>query len=161
MPRVTYRRNPAVGPINHLHSLGYRFRPALQGRSVRVAAQGKTERTADFPHSLLSEVSYAPAQALLGDGHCIVKIHGAGCLHTVFFIQPDFRRNSSNCRRNRRNRRRRQVPKRAVPGQYQHRPGLVWRSKAVKPNVAPRYSSGQIASASQPDRSAESLGLAS
>ena len=40
-------------------------------------------------------------------------------------------------------------------------PGLVRKSKTVKPNIAPGYSSGQIASRSQQDNSAQSFGLAS
>jgi hypothetical protein len=64
-------------------------------------------------------------------------------------------------RGDRRNRRLRQVSKGAVAGQHDNRHRFVRRSKTVEPNIAPRYYSGQIASASQLDRSIESLGLAS
>lgn len=53
-----------------------------------------------------------------------------------------------------------QVSQGAVAGQHNHRPCFVRRSKTVKPNIASCYSSGQIASDSQRDRSLESLGLA-
>jgi hypothetical protein len=50
--------------------------------SVRVAAERKTQRSTYFLHSLWSEVRYALAQALLRNRDCIVKIYGAGSLHT-------------------------------------------------------------------------------
>ncbi len=128
---------------------------------VRVAAQGKTQRGANLFHSLGSEVRHTPAQALLRHRHRVMKIHRARALHTIFFVQPHFRGNASDAGRDRCDRRRRQVTKCTVARQHDDWPCLVRRSKTVQPNVAPRYSFGQIASASHPDRPPDSVGLPS
>jgi hypothetical protein len=130
-------------------------------RSLSVAAERETQCATYFRHSVGREAGYALTQALLRDGHRIVKIHGTERLHAIFFIQPHFRGNASDCRGDRRHRRCRQVSKGAIAGQHDNRPGFVRRGEAVKPNIAPRYSSGQIASASQVDRLLEPLGAAS
>jgi hypothetical protein len=131
------------------------------GRLVRVAAQGKTQGCANLFHSPWREVSHTLTQALLRHSDSIVKIHRAGALNTIFFVQPHFRGNPSDAGRDRRNRRRGQVSKGAIAGQHYGPSSFVRSSKTVEPNVAPGYSSGQIASVSQPDRFPESLGPAS
>jgi len=91
----------------------------------------------------------------------MVKIHGTRRLHAIFFIQPHFRGNPSDGGGDRRNGRRGQVSEGAVAGQHNYRPGFVRWRKTVKPNIAALYSAGQLASASQPEKSFESCGLAS
>ena len=130
-------------------------------RSLSVAAKGETQRATYFRHAVGSEAGYALTQAQLRDGHGIVKIHGTGRLHAIFFIQSHFRGNASDRRGDGRHRRCRQVSKGAIAGQHDNRPGFVRRGKTVKPNIAPRYSSGQLASASQVDRLLKPFGVAS
>jgi len=132
-------------------------RPKADGL-VRVAAQGKTQGCAHLLHSQWSEVSDTLTQALLRHGYRVVEIHGARPLHTIFLVQPHFGGNPSDAGRDRRNRRCGQVFKGAIAGQYYDWPSLVRRSKTVKPDVASSYSSGQIASASHPDRFPDSRG---
>jgi len=127
------------------------------GGLLFVAAQGKSHGGTDFLHSRVSKLRDTPAQALLRYSHQIVKVDGAGALQAVAFIQPHFRRNAANGGSDGRHGRGRQVVECAVAGQYNHWPGFARRSKTVKPHIASGYSSGQIASASQPDGAPESL----
>jgi hypothetical protein len=128
---------------------------------VRIAAERKTEGLTYLVHSPGRQVSQILTQPLLRYGYHIVKIHRARALHTIMFVQHDFRGNTSDARRDWCDSCRRQVLKSSVAAQYYDRPGLVRRRKTVKSNVAPGYSSGQIASASQADKFSESLGPAS
>ena len=131
------------------------------GRLVGVATQRKPQSGADLLHTRHSKVSNALAQALLRHGYRVVKIYRARALHAVLFVQPHFGWHSSDAGRDRSDRRGGHIPKGAVAGKYYDWPRFVRRSKAVKPNIAPSYSSGQIASASHPDNSPDSPGTAS
>ena len=136
-------------------SEGSRTRSPSAAVSLR-RSPGKNAGRRIPPSFVVEKVRHALTQTLLRYGYRIVKIHRTRGLHAVFFVQPHFRRNPSDGGRDRRDRRRGQVSESAVAGKYYDWPGFVRRSKTVKPNVAPGYSSGQIASASQPDRSPES-----
>jgi hypothetical protein len=93
--------------------------PRAEGAQlIRVAAQGKTQRSANLLHPRGSEVSHTPAQALLRHRHRVMKIHRTRALHTILFVQPNFGGNASDAGRNRCDRCRGQVTKCAVAGQH-------------------------------------------
>src|SRR5579864_2579805 len=57
----------------------------------RIASKRKPQRRTDLVHPPWAELRDAFPQALLRNCRGIVKIHRAGTLHAIVFIQGDFR----------------------------------------------------------------------
>jgi hypothetical protein len=68
--------------------------PALQ--TSPFATKRESERGTNLAHAPWTELGQAAADALLRDGHDIVKIGGAGLPHAVFDSKGDFGRDASD-----------------------------------------------------------------
>lgn len=82
----------------------------LLGITAKRKAQGRT----DLTHAPLPQPCHAFSQALLRDGHRIVKIDDTAAFHTVCFIKEDFGWHSTDGGCDRSHSDRRQVANRTV-----------------------------------------------
>lgn len=124
--------------------------PTVQGGlGHAVAAETEAQRCANFRHFGGTELCDSLSNAVLADGHHIVKIHRAVGFHAIVFREANFGRHTANRRRDRRHRNSGKIRNGAITGENQDGPFLVRRSEVVKPNVPSGYSAGHTASASQ------------
>ncbi len=56
-----------------------------------VAAEGESERSADFLHSVIAQPGETRPELILGNDGDVVKVHHAWPLHSVFDVKKDFR----------------------------------------------------------------------
>src|SRR3954467_9263317 len=86
---------------------------------------------------------------LLRNRDRIVQVHGARCLHAIVFVQDDLGGHSSYGGCYWGNRDRRQISDRTLTRKDHYRSFLIRRSERIKADIAPIYSAGHAASASQ------------
>jgi len=125
---------------------------------AEVATEREAQSCADFAHSQGTQVGHAPRQSILGNGNRLVQAYCAWPFHAVLLSQNYLRGHITNRGCDSCDGDGRQISNGAVASEHKHGPLLVRRSKLVESDVAPGYSAGHAASASQTSASSDACG---
>lgn len=101
-----------------------------------VAAEGESERGANFFHSFVAQPRETRTKLSLRNNGDVVKVHHAWPLHSVFNVKKDFGGDASNSRSNWGYSDGREVSQHRVSSEQENRPLLVGGRKSSHVDIS-------------------------
>lgn len=112
------------------------FRLSRQTAHDLVAAEGESERGADFFHSFVAQPRETRTKLSLRNNGDVVKVHHARPLHSVFDVKKNFGGDASNSRSNWGYSDGREVSQHRVSSEQENRPLLVGGRKSSHVDIS-------------------------